>query len=105
MKGIVVKPTPGEDLHKYRVLRLWTEQVQMIEERVMESANQLRKAEPLDTLRGLCQPRQKKYPEPFRRRHVVFRFQRISDNNVHRSSLSVVRLYVLCFILFSQMAR
>ena len=53
LTGVLVRPTDGEPLHKYRVIEMWSEDVRFVEEEVMGPENQLRIREPKETFRAL----------------------------------------------------
>ena len=74
MKGVLVRPTPTENLHNFRIIRMYSEAVQVIEETVLTPSTRLREDEPYDTLVALTQSRMEKYPDTSRRRSHHCRF-------------------------------
>ena len=63
MKGVIIRPTPGEPLHAHRVIRMWSDTVCSVDEEVMSSSGQLRREEPLETMAHLCNLNQKKHSD------------------------------------------
>ena len=62
IEGVLVRPTKGVPLHRYRNVTCWSEEIRWNQETVMSPKDRLRKEQPVDTFERLNKCVQKQQP-------------------------------------------